>query len=117
MSQNITPQTFSAAAGEAVRIPIAVTQADGTPTDLTNVTMRFRMARTPSGAAVVDSDPALGNAAATVTDASAGQCRATIAGAVTAGLLGTYYWEMLGTDTSSNPVRVAYGWFTFRPAQ
>lgn len=117
MSEGIQPQTFVAHSGETVILtPIAITNADGTPTDLTGAALRFGMSRRPRSDAIVRSNGGSPNCSVAVVGLPInGQARVTIPAATTEALDGTYYWELWITDFALDEVVAAYGYAEFRP--
>lgn len=112
MSEGIQPQYFEAHSSETVRLtPIPITEADGSPTDLTGVSLYFFMARRPKSTTTVVTSVGGGAncTVAVVGDPTAGVVRVTIPNTTTDGLDGTYNWELWARDGAGQEVLLAYG--------
>lgn len=114
MSEGIRPQNWSAHAGESIELPVAVSNADKTPTNLAGCVSRFGLFPMNGTDPVVASYGASPNATSSVTVPSTGQVLNKIASDVSIALLGTYRWECEVDDVFGNRVVVAYGFATFR---
>jgi hypothetical protein len=115
MSEGLRAQNWSAKAGESIRLPIPVFDADGGPTNLAGAVARFALSRTEQSAPVVASYAPMSNAVATIPSPTDGQVLVTIASAITQALIGPYYWECEVEDVFQNQVTVAFGRAVFEP--
>jgi len=87
---------LQAVRGDDAVLILALSNADGTATDLTGKTVTWAAKANPA-----DADPALGPYTAIVLDALAGTCKVTIPRAATAATSGwAYAWDAQMTDGS-----------------
>lgn len=110
------PQSFSIVQGETLDMPVAVTDSDGEPYDLSGMTPLFGVARFAGGTLVVDTAGAPPTATATIRGpATDGVVDVSVPGTAIAPLIGTYEWECRARDSANAEVVIARGYLTVAP--
>jgi len=106
----------SYAAGDDLSLVFSVVDSAGAIVDLTGFTVRFELARRVSSASKAVStevSPATATASIDASSPATGQFTITIDKAITAALLGDYYFEAEAQDGSTDESTVTRGYMTF----
>jgi hypothetical protein len=106
-------QSFPLISGEDIVLDITVRDNADAIVNLTGATVRFAAARTPTGAAVIDSAASPATAVAVVQDGPNGLVRVTMTDTNTDPLQGDYYYEIKVTDVGGLEAVVTRGWMSF----
>lgn len=106
-------QSFPLISGDQVVLDIDVEDNAGVDVNLTGASVRFAMARTPTGTIVIDSAASPATATAVIQTPSTGLVRVTISDDNTEALVGDYYFECKVTDTGGQEAVVARGYMSF----
>lgn len=102
-------------AGDDVLMPFTVTDQDGAAVNITGATPRVAIARVRDRQVVLSTEESPATITATLTTPASGLFEASIDGAQTAGLRGTYRYEAEIEDVSGGNGTLIQGYVTFRP--
>lgn len=99
--------------GDQLSLPITVLDNNDAVVDLTGGSAVFKMARRPTGTAIIDSTASPATATVALTDPTNGILTVTITDENTEALRGDYYYECKFTDNTGREAVVARGYISF----